>query len=223
MKLLLKNLLFTIILLAGTAGLIYWIEAEKEIEVLCSMFNEGQSIDYVLRTLETANLLEVDIRSGSVPDRLIMSSSFNLGSTDCIVIFNDMNQVISADFTRHFHLTGMLTLCALILSGFMAVFQLLLSFGLPLGRFAWGGEYEILPKNLRYGSAFSSLLFVFIIVLLWAEAVNRPLLPESYPVFGTLFLISFFLNANSKSHKERWLGVPVTVILYFCFLSLAFL
>ncbi|PWN07378.1 hypothetical protein [Rhodohalobacter mucosus] len=223
MNLLLKNLLFTIFLLASSAGLIYWIEAEKEIEILCSMFSEGQSKDYVFSTLETANLLNVDNQTGTDSDSLYFSSSFNMGSTDCAVIFNESNLVADSDYTRHFHLTGMLTILALILSGFMALFQLLLFLGLPLGHFAWGGEYKILPDKLRYGSAFSSLLFVFILLLLWTEAANRPLLPQAYPFLGFLFLISSYLNANSRSKKEKWLGIPVAVLLYLCFLSLAML
>src|SRR5690606_3719032 len=49
----------------------------------------------------------------------------------------------------------------------LAFFQLALVFGAPLGRFAWGGQHEVLPANLRIGSAVSIVLYaLFVVVLL---------------------------------------------------------
>ena len=47
--------------------------------------------------------------------------------------------------------------CALLAA--LTAFQLLLILGAPLGRFAWGGQHEVLPRGLRVGSAFSIVLF----------------------------------------------------------------
>lgn len=54
-------------------------------------------------------------------------------------------------------LTITLTYCALL--GLLAVFQVLLIVGFPLGRFAWGGHNEVLPARLRLGSALSVLIY----------------------------------------------------------------
>ncbi|TFC80303.1 hypothetical protein E3O45_02495 [Cryobacterium sp. TMS1-20-1] len=43
------------------------------------------------------------------------------------------------------------TLLCIILV-FLAIFQLLLIAGLPLGRFAWAGRHEVLPTHLRIGT-----------------------------------------------------------------------
>lgn len=48
-------------------------------------------------------------------------------------------------------------LAALVLS-FVAIFQILLAIGLPLGEAAWGGTHRVLPPHLRVASALSSLL-----------------------------------------------------------------
>ena len=52
-----------------------------------------------------------------------------------------------------------------ILAAFMllclSVFQLLLVMGLPIGKMAWGGAHEVLPRNLRIASAISIALYVF--------------------------------------------------------------
>ena len=52
----------------------------------------------------------------------------------------------------------------------LAVFQGLLVAGLPLGRFAWGGQNEVLPANLRVGSAVSIALYAFFAVLILQAA-----------------------------------------------------
>lgn len=57
-------------------------------------------------------------------------------------------------------------LAVVILAG-LAVFQVLLAAGRPLGRFAWGGQHDVLPPNLRTGSLVSILLYaVFAVIIL---------------------------------------------------------
>jgi len=43
----------------------------------------------------------------------------------------------------------------------IAVFQVLLSLGFPLGEFAMGGYYKVLPKKLRIASAANALILLF--------------------------------------------------------------
>ena len=47
----------------------------------------------------------------------------------------------------------------------MIIFQLLLALGAPLGQAAWGGEYTVLPAQLRIGSAISSGIFALAILV----------------------------------------------------------
>ena len=61
---------------------------------------------------------------------------------------------------------------ALTLLAALAVFQGLLVAGQPLGRFAWGGQHEVLPPNLRIGSAVSIALYAaFAVLILQAAGV----------------------------------------------------
>ena len=213
---LLKNILFTVLILTLSAGLVYWIEAEKEVRILCSMFETGQTRANVERTLNTANLLEIDSRENVISS----SSPFHLHSMSCTVSFNEMEQVTEAEFTRLIDLSGVLTVTGLILSLALFLFQLLLALGFPLGRFAWGGQHKTLPRKLRIGSVISAIIFVLITILLWKNLSGSFNFPILYPVLGVLFLISSYANFNSESVPEKLTGTPSAVLLYLCFLSL---
>lgn len=217
MAITLKNLLFTIILLIITAGLVYWIEAEKEVEILCSLFDEGLPRAEVDRTLGTANLLDIHSNTGSI----VASSPYNLYSINCTVSFSDTGLVADAEFTRHFDLTQSFTMTGLVLSIGLMLFQLMLSMGKPLGRFAWGGQHVTLPRNLRIGSAISAGFFLLIFLLLWQNTGGSTRFAIAYPVLGVLFLLSSYANFNSQSTPERLTGTPAAVLLYLCFLLLA--
>src|SRR5688572_26647152 len=49
-----------------------------------------------------------------------------------------------------------------VLLAALAVFQVALIAGAPLGRYAWGGQHEVLPTRLRIGSAISVLIYAWI-------------------------------------------------------------
>ncbi|MEO7059640.1 MAG: hypothetical protein ABI083_07975 [Lapillicoccus sp.] len=51
---------------------------------------------------------------------------------------------------------------AVVLLVALGVFQSLLAGGMPLGRFAWGGQNEVLPGRLRVGSVASIGIYVLI-------------------------------------------------------------
>ena len=217
MALIIKNLLFTIVLISFTLAVGYWIEAEKEIEVLCSMFNDEQPRTYVERTLGTANLLDIH----SNENMIVASSPFNLHRLNCTIMFSESGIVADAEFVRHFDLTGFLTVAGLILSIGLLLFQILLALGFPLGRFAWGGRYDTLPRNLRIGSAISSIIFLVITLLLWQQTNRGSGFDIIYPVLGVLFLLSSYANFNSESTPEKLTGTPAAILLYLCFLSLS--
>lgn len=100
----------------------------------------------------------------------------------------------------------------------LAVFQALLIAGRPLGRFAWGGQHEVLPRNLRIGSAVSIVLYaVFAIVILEAAGLSN-LLPDAVADIGIWVLTAYFtlgivMNGISRSKPERNVMTPVCVVL----------
>ena len=52
----------------------------------------------------------------------------------------------------------------------VAVFQVALAVGAPLGRAAWGGAHERLPRNLRVASAVAAGVWVFGALIVLAAA-----------------------------------------------------
>ena len=64
----------------------------------------------------------------------------------------------------------------------MAVFQVLLAIGLPLGRAAFGGANAVLPAKLRAASAMSALLFLAALYAILARGGFIGMGSESAPV-----------------------------------------
>lgn len=112
-----------------------------------------------------------------------------------------------------------LAFCAVL--GALAVFQLLLIIGLPLGRFAWGGQSALLPARLRVGSAVSIVVYAaFALVALdRAELISVLPSPSIAVVAMAMWVIAAYLlfsvlpNLASKSKDERCVMVPVSVAL----------
>lgn len=107
---------------------------------------------------------------------------------------------------------------ALIL-GALAVFQACLAAGLPLGRWAWGGQHERLPKNLRIGSAINILLYgVFVFIALERVGLSGFLSGGAFPRIAMWVLAGFFglgvlMNGISRSRPERLTMTPVALVL----------
>lgn len=115
---------------------------------------------------------------------------------------------------------GVAVLCAL------AVFQLLLVAGAPLGRFAWGGQSDVLPTNLRIGSAISVVLYAAFGLLLLEAAGWTGLLPQGLAdtaiwVLTAYFALGVVMNAASRSRAERLVMTPVALALAAACLVLA--
>lgn len=99
--------------------------------------------------------------------------------------------------------------------GWLAVFQIALATGLPLGHLAWGGAVRVLPTPLRIASAGSALLAL----LAWGAvaqsgAIIGPVLPEVWlrPIFWGLVVIfglSVLANLFGARGAERVHGVPL--------------
>jgi hypothetical protein len=98
------------------------------------------------------------------------------------------------------------------------VFQGLLVAGLPLGRFAWGGQNAVLPAGLRIGSAVSIGLYAVFAVLVLQAAGRLSLLPAGFVDVAIWVLVGYFalgivLNGISRSRPERLTMTPVVALL----------
>ena len=100
----------------------------------------------------------------------------------------------------------------------LAVFQLALIFGAPLGRFAWGGQHRVLPARLRIGSGVSILIYAVIALIAWDRVGAIDLFGEQFSevamwvIFG-YFVLGILMNAISRSKPERFTMVPVSIVL----------
>jgi hypothetical protein len=106
-----------------------------------------------------------------------------------------------------------------VILGALAVFQLALVCGAPLGHFAWGGADRVLPRAKRIGSAVSILLYAAIAWVLLMKAGLVPLvLSEIVVDVATWVIVGYFalgipMNAISRSKPERYTMTPVLIVL----------
>ena len=106
--------------------------------------------------------------------------------------------------------------CAILLG--LAIFQAALARGAALGRFAWGGEHDVLPSDLRRFSELAIVLYVFfaLIVLQGADILN-----PFTDLFGRIaiwvltayFFVAFIMNARSRSRSEQVVMGPISLVL----------
>jgi hypothetical protein len=100
----------------------------------------------------------------------------------------------------------------------LAVFQLALAAGAPLGRLAWGGQHRVLPPRLRVGSLVSLAVYAFVALVAWARVGAIDVLPDAFAQVAMWVVFAYFclgigLNAISRSRPERLTMVPVCMVL----------
>lgn len=100
----------------------------------------------------------------------------------------------------------------------LAVFQLALILGAPLGRLAWGGQHRVLPPRLRIGSAVSLLIYGLIDVIAWDRVGAIDIFSAQFSevamwVIFAYFALGIIMNAVSRSRPERYVMVPVSIVL----------
>jgi hypothetical protein len=116
-------------------------------------------------------------------------------------------------------MTGAAACSLCVILGALTVFQLLLVAGVPLGRFAWGGQHEVLPARLRVGSVVSILLYAAFALIGLERAQVTDILPgDTFESVAMWVLTGYFtlgigMNAISRSKPERLVMVPVCVVL----------
>ncbi|MBN3555854.1 hypothetical protein JYA63_16370 [Fictibacillus nanhaiensis] len=101
----------------------------------------------------------------------------------------------------------------------ISVFQILLSLGYPLGEFAMGGFYKVLPKKLRIMSMINAIILLFMgIVFLKHTDVLYGF--NFLPTNTLVWIITIFLGTNtitnllSQSKKERRMMTPFSSIAF---------
>lgn len=104
------------------------------------------------------------------------------------------------------------------------IFQLALAIGAPWGSAAWGGRYSgVLPRRLRWASAFAGLIVYPWIILLVADAgelidlnlVDRDVGVLVLWVLTGLFSLGALANLASRSRIEK-LWAPVAAGVAVC-------
>jgi hypothetical protein len=102
----------------------------------------------------------------------------------------------------------------------VALFQLALVLGAPMGEYAFGGQHSgKLPTRFRIGSLVSIGLYLGIAGHVAAQlGLVQKQLPDglntaaNWAIVG-LMLVSLVMNGISRSKKERDLWVPVALLL----------
>ncbi len=114
-------------------------------------------------------------------------------------------------------------LAAMIFCGMLAalaVFQLALASGAPLGRFAWGGGHTRLPLNLRIGSAIAIAIYALLgIIILDRAGLTRIFQEPAIPNIGAWVAVAYLslgipMNAISRSAPERFTMTPIVIGLF---------
>lgn len=114
-------------------------------------------------------------------------------------------------------------IAGLVLLAALAIFQITLAAGAPLGRFAWGGRHDVLPPKLRVGSAVAVAIYAVFALFLLSEAglisvVGEPLLTIGMWVILVYLALSGLLNLFSRSRFERTVMTPAALALAVLFL-----
>ncbi len=115
-----------------------------------------------------------------------------------------------------------------LLLALVLILYVLLVLGLPLGEYAMGGKYRVLPSQMRVATAISVVIQLFaILVLLQLGEILSIGLPENIAkgvgyFFGAYLVLNTLMNAVSKSKKERLVMTPLSAIAAFCFLYTTF-
>ncbi len=227
------------VILAGAWAVVTWTESEKEVRILCSMFQPGTAEDDVIRMLETGNLLRYRVTSeaaggdeGAVASpgpgkrELFIDSPHSLGTCRCTVVVAG-GQVESAEYLETFDFSRWGAWVGVFLFVAIAVFQIALAAGAPLGRLAWGGQEARLSPGLRWASAASAAVALAggLILLEREGAVEVLGLPGVVEVGAWLLVLLFLLstlgNLASRSVWERRLWTPVAFLLAMACLSVA--
>jgi hypothetical protein len=116
--------------------------------------------------------------------------------------------------------TAAVVACVILLG--LAVLQAGLAAGRPWGRLAWGGQHEVLPRQLRISSAVSILVYVLFAAVALTAAGIVGLLPDGFASVAAWVITGYsalgvVMNGISRSKPERAVMTPVSLVLAVCF------
>lgn len=176
-------------------------------------------METVRETLDTGNLLNYTVGDKGIT----VNSIYTLYSTECTISLSESTAVIQSVYSQSFRLEIAAGIVAAVITFLLAIFQLLLSLGLPWGEFAWGGSHQKLPKLYRAGSAVSGVLLIIGgLSVLSSMDVIELIPPDVFrnviPLLTVLFIGSMVGNFNSNSEKERKVMIPVSIALFCTYL-----
>ncbi|MCR4671427.1 MAG: hypothetical protein K5643_09590 [Saccharofermentans sp.] len=111
----------------------------------------------------------------------------------------------------------------------VAVMEILLIIGLPLGEFTMGGRHKVLPPMYRIFAASSVVLQLFGAAMIlqggglmdmWFDGKVIKIICF---VFAGFFAVNTIMNLISTSKKEKYVMTPLAAIEACCFALTAFL
>ncbi len=106
----------------------------------------------------------------------------------------------------------------IVLTVVVAVFQLALIFGAPLGEYTLGGRYPgKLPTNLRLAAVVQIAILIFFAVIVMARSGLAFSEYDNLGRIGIWFVVAFFvlgtvMNLSSPSKKEKVVMGPLNVM-----------
>ena len=213
------NIVTLLVVLIGIAGSIFWIEAEKEIEILCGLIQPGHSLEEVTGLLETGEHLEYK----SEGRKLRFHSIKNLYSISCRVDLQNTTEVATVHFSEGINLKIFAILTGSICTFLLMIFQIVLASGKHLGEYAWGGFNKELPNSLRMASAVSTIILLIGILSLlslnYISIIPEEVSPYIVAGFALMFMLSILGNLLSVSEKEKMVMIPASVVLFLCYFT----
>ena len=111
----------------------------------------------------------------------------------------------------------------------VAIMEVLLIIGLPLGEFTMGGRHKVLPPMYRIFAASSIILQLFgaTMLLQGGGLMNMWFAGKVIKiicfVFAGFFAVNTIMNIISPSKKEKYVMTPLAAIEACCFAVTAFL
>ena len=105
----------------------------------------------------------------------------------------------------------------------VAVMEILLIFGLPLGEFTMGGRHKVLPPMYRIFAASSIVLQLFgaAVILQGGGLIDMWFAANVIKiicfVFAGFFAVNTIMNLISPSKKEKYVMTPLAAIEAICF------
>ncbi|MBK1789207.1 hypothetical protein [Prauserella cavernicola] len=123
-------------------------------------------------------------------------------------------------------MTAVALAAAFTLLAGLAVMQVLIIGGLPVGEYAWGGQTRVPTPRLRRAAAVAIVLYLGFAALLASRAGLLPGGGTTTVVVATWLLLAYcalsvVLNALSRSSRERLVQTPVSVLLTLSVLVIA--